>query len=620
MASDDNDITFGAGDLAARILSHAAEAIVVTGPDDRVRYWNDAAEKMFGWPRAEALGARLAELVLPGAGESAPAAESVPGTEAIRRCRDGTLIAVHYAARPLPGADGGCDGHVHSHSDVTHLKVRRDARVIEARFRNLLESTPDAIVIVNDIGRIVFCNEQAEALFGWPRDELVGGPLERLMPQRYRGAHVGHRSDYLARGLPRTRPMGLGLELYGVRRNGEEFPVEISLSPLETEVGRMGMSAIRDMTARRKAEQKFRGLLESAPDAIVIVDGRGQMVLVNTQTERLFGYPRAELLGQPVEILVPEQFRGGHGAKRGAYFAGPNVRPMGAGLQLYGRRRDGSQFPVEISLSPLETEEGRLVSASIRDITERRQVERALQEQNVQLERANLAKDRFLASMSHELRTPLNAIIGFTGLMLMRLPGPITTEQEKQLGLVQSSAKHLLSLINDLLDLAKIDSGSVEMHLVDVPCRAIVEEVAATLRPAAEAKGLALDAELPDGEVVLRTDRRALQQILLNLATNAVKFTEQGRVSLAIRRERGRGEVAFDVVDTGVGISSDDQARLFQPFTQLAGPVRGEGTGLGLHLCRKLAELLGGRIELVSAPAQGSRFSLVVPSVAGVPG
>src|SRR5258708_6679757 len=303
---------------------------------------------------------------------------------------------------------------------------------LDPKFQAFLESGTDAIVVVDRAGRIVSVNRLTEDMFGYPRDELIHQPIELLVPERFREHHRTDRQLYS--DAPRTRPMGLDRELWGRRKSGHEFLVQISLSPIEGEEGTLVTSIIRDVTSQRAAEARFRALLESAPDGIVVVNSEGTIIIVNSQTERLFGYTRLELIGQPIEMLVPDRFRGSHTGDRTAYVSDPKLRPMGAGRALTGRTKQGAEVPVEISLSPLETDQGRLVMSIVRDITERRKAEETIQ--------ASLReKEALLKEIHHRVKNNLQVTSSLLRLQASAIDDPRAREMfEETESRIQSMA------------------------------------------------------------------------------------------------------------------------------------------------------------------------------------
>jgi len=505
-----------------------------------------------------------------------------------------------------------------------HQIHRRDSErqigLSEARFRAVTETASDAVVSSDRSGIIRYFNPGAERIFGYKAEEAVGQPLTLLMPQRLHQAHTEGLQRYLS--TREANVIGKTVELVGRHRNGREFPIDLALASSEVEHDIFFTAIIRDITTRAEAERdlraseaRFRDLLESAPDAILITGDQGQIQLVNAQAELLFGYRREELIGQKIEMLIPERYRGSHVGHRTGYVGAAQTRPMGAGLELYGLRKDGSEFPVSIGLSPTRGDHGLTVFCDVRDITDQRANETKIQDlnQRLQLDNAELAAvnkelEAFSYSVSHDLRAPLRAIDGFSQALIEDAGPLLNNEHHSHLNRVRQAAQRMGLLIDDLIKLARVTRADVKID--DVDLTAIAQQIATGLQDSAPGR----QAEFVVApNLQTKGDPRLLQVALDNLLNNSWKFTAPRSPA---RIEFGRlavdGKPAFFVRDNGVGFDMSYAGKMFGAFQRFHDAREFAGTGIGLATVQRIIHKHGGRIWAESQPGNGATFFFIL--------
>ncbi|MBV8762912.1 MAG: PAS domain S-box protein [Deltaproteobacteria bacterium] len=482
-------------------------------------------------------------------------------------------------------------------------------------FRALVDAAPDGLVVTDADGKLILVNNEAERMFGYAHGELAGQPLEVLIPEDRRGRHRHHVGSYT--GAPRLRAMGSTMELYGRRKDGSEVPVEISLSPVQTERGLLIIAGVRDVTERRQLERDkeratgyLRSAVEAVQDAFLLFDANDRVVMVNSAAravagpagdQSMVGRTFAELLDESVAagayVLADDETPESWKARRTAYHRDPQGT-----LEL--RTSDG-RF---VRVTERRTADGGTVTM-ISDITDDAKHAAELEVARKQAEAASEAKSEFLSSMSHELRTPLNAILGFAQLLERDRKQPLTERQLERLEHVTRGGEHLLRLIDDVLDLSRIEAGRITMSPEQVGVPEVLTEVVQTLEPMASRAGISIAVEsLADPLPRVVADRTRLAQILMNFGSNAIKYGKpSGHVW--VRAGLVADRVRISVRDDGVGIPEDKRDKIFEPFQragQEAGPI--EGTGIGLTISKRLAEMMRASLGFNSVADGGSEF------------
>jgi PAS domain S-box-containing protein len=586
-------------------------AILMLDLKGRVVTWNSSAERIKGYEAKQIIGRHFScffphddvrrgrpEEVLRIAAENGRHEE-----HGMRVRKDGSQFVASITYTALKDAAGKPRGFSEITRDLSETKESG------AKFRGLLEAAPDAMIVVNERGEIVLVNLQAEKQFGYRRDELLGKMVNSIVPRGFAERLVadGLRSaeDALAQQI------GTGIELTARRKDGSEFPIEIMLSPLRSTEGILVTAAIRNISVRKDAEahlvqmeNKYRGLLEAAPDAMVVVNQAGKIVLLNLQAETQFGYRRDELLGQKMSNIVPSGFPERLVADSLRSAEDALAQQIGTGIELTARRKDGSEFPIEIMLSPLKSADGVLVTAAIRDITARKNSEAQLLEKVKELNRSNEELQQFAYIASHDLQEPLRMVASYTALLARRYKGKLDSDADDFIAFAVDGASRMQLLIRDLLAYSRV--GSKGKELVDTSSAEALQHAIHNLRGAIEGSAaLVTHDALPS----VMADEMQLTQLFQNLVGNAIKYRRAGvpRVHItAVPNDANKW--MFSVQDNGLGIEPQFFEKIFGVFQRLHKREEFDGTGIGLAICKKIVERHGGTISVESTFGEGSTF------------
>lgn len=482
----------------------------------------------------------------------------------------------------------------------------------------LLESATDAIVIIDRDGSIVMANPALEQLFGYGQGELLGQTIEALVPARFKHTHGAQRQDYFTQ--PRARAMGGGAALLGQRRDGREFAVEVSLSPLQTAHGLpLAMATIHDVTSRKQAEAalqeseaRMRAIFETAIDAIITIDERGRLERLNPAAERMFGYAEAEVAGQNVSMLMPAPHAGSHDAYLAHYLQTGERKIIGKGREVEGLRKDGSVFPMDLTVAEMRLGERRMFTGMVRDITARKQAEARNESLVQELTSANEELTSFAYVVSHDLKAPLRGIGSLADWLSADYADQFNDEGKEHMRLLIQRVHRMGGLIDGILQYSRV--GRVKEALVPVDLNRLLGGVIDLLAPPAHI-AVTVQAGLP----TMTVEPTRIEQVFHNLVSNAVKYMDKPQGIIHIGCEGDSREWRFRVSDNGPGIEQRHFDKIFQLFQTLAPRDRVESTGVGLALAKKIVEMYHGRIWVESVPGSGTTFWFALPKTISLP-